>query len=57
MPHVRQLIQGSLGTTISFYRDEKRAQRHDYAWAYHAKNSKLLCAFEALRNVDLFYGP
>jgi len=55
MPHVRQLIQGSLATTISFYRDENGLNGM-ITRGHTMQKFETFMRLRGSENVDLFYG-
>jgi hypothetical protein len=55
MPHVRQLLQGSLATTISFYRDENGLNGL-ITRGHTMQKFETFMRVRGSENVDLFYG-
>jgi hypothetical protein len=55
MPHVRQLIQGSLSTTISFYRDENGLNGM-ITRGHTMQKFETFMRVRGSENIDLFYG-
>jgi hypothetical protein len=55
MPHVRQLMQGSLATTISFYRDENGLNGM-IVRGHTMQKFETFMRLRGSENVDLFYG-
>ena len=55
MPHVRQIMQGSLATTISFYRDENGLNGM-ITRGHTMQKFETFMRLRGSENVDLFYG-
>jgi hypothetical protein len=55
MPHVRQILQGSLATTISFYRDENGLNGM-ITRGHTMQKFETFMRVRGSENVDLFYG-